>query len=186
LAVDRDLAAVTARVVADPRRWAAFECFGVHTLLMHIQGYHEDLTGALEADQLALAKYVARLTALLCLRTRALLADGMPEDSGDVFANLYAGVDPETVDRTLEAAGAVIRARTVAEAARAEAPLHRCIEDLVRDLGFQQTPPSIRTPAGLFPALKTTRQLLPVNKEANLPLVFPQSWVSQRQRPENR
>ena len=169
---------VTARVVAEPRRWAAFYCGGIYSVLVRIQASQEDLAGALQNGQLALAQQAARRIVLHCLRVRSLLADGLPEDDGDPFSDVFAGLDPDRVAAALAAAAGVVRSTTVEEATVAVRAVDAEVDDLVRDLGFTAPPQSIRTSAGLFPALRMTRDLLPLNKAAGLPLVFPEGWVS--------
>jgi hypothetical protein len=170
--------AVTPRVVTEPRRWAAFHTSGVYSLLMGIQAAQEDLVGVLERGHLEMARQTARKIALMCLELRSLLHDGLPDDDGDVFANPFAGVPDEEVASALEAAAGVVRAADVASARSGIEAVDELVAALVRDLGYAGVPPSIRTPAGLYPALRTTRQLLPVNKEAHLPLVFEASWLT--------
>ena len=166
------------RIVADPRRWAAFQCSGVYTLLMNIHSWQEDLMGALDADQLELAKFSARAAVLDCLQVHALSADGLMEDEGDSLANPFAGIPPERIASAMAAVHGVVAAETVTDARLGVPHIEEQIADVVSMLGFTQAPPSIRTPAGLFPALRITRELLPVNKAAHLPMIFPESWIS--------
>lgn len=169
--------AVTPRVVTEPRRWAAFHTSGVYSVLMGIQAAQEDLGGVLERGHLEMAKQTARKIALMCLEIRSLLQDGLPDDDGDPFANPFAGVSGEEISLALNAVAGVVRATDVELARSGVEAVDELVATLVRDLGYTNIPPSIRTPAGLYPALRTTRELLPVNKEAHLPLVFDASWL---------
>ena len=51
------------------------------------------------------------------------------------------------------------------------------VRDFERDLGFEQSPPSIRRPAGLFPALRMARELLPLNEASGFPIALPAGWI---------
>lgn len=158
--------------------WAAFHCYGSHGLLMYLQG-REDLVGALGADQMELARHAARDFAQITLGLLARRHEGDPEDEGDLMANPFAGVDAEDIATDIDGERAVIRAADVPVARAAVAAVDDVIADLVRDLGFTEAPPAIRTPAGPFTAPRMTRRMLSVNKAANLPLVFPDSWISE-------
>jgi hypothetical protein len=45
-------------------------------------------------------------------------------------------------------------------------------------LGFATPPASIRTPQGMFPALRAARDLFHVMDKAGLPGVLPKSWTA--------
>lgn len=185
MAVGDGAPAVKPRVVDEPRRWAAFHCFGVYNLLMFVQAAYEDMVGALETGHLELVRHSARDIALLCLRIGSLRRDGLPPGEYDPFGNPFydpfgnpfAGLDTEEIASTLRGANRVVEAADAAAMREALPEMEARIEELVRGLGFTVAPASIRTATGLFPALKLTREMLPVNKAAHLPLVFPRSWA---------
>ncbi|MFI7538312.1 hypothetical protein [Streptosporangium sp. NPDC049376] len=162
--------------VRDPRRWAAHECFGVFELLFEVHASYEDLLGTLDEGLLQVARFVARDTVVRALAVRSLLREGLPPDEHDVLADPYAGLDEEEIERGLSAARAVALAADVPAAREAAARVGDYVAELERDLGFTTPPASIRGPSGLFPALRLTRTLLPLNEASGLPTAFPAAW----------
>ncbi|MFF0577794.1 hypothetical protein [Streptosporangium saharense] len=163
--------------VRDPRRWAAHQCFGVFELLFEVHASYEDLLGTLDEGLLQVAKFVARDTVTRALAVRSLLREGFPPDEHDVLADPYAGLDAEEVERGLATARAVARATDIDAAREAAARVGEYVAELERDLGFTVPPASIRGPSGLFPALRLTRTLLPLNEASGLPTAFPAAWT---------
>ncbi|GLK13887.1 hypothetical protein GCM10017600_72980 [Streptosporangium carneum] len=163
--------------VRDPRRWAAFQCFGVFELLFEVHASYEDLIGTLDEGFLPVAKFVARDTVVRALAIRSLLREGFPPDEHDTLADPYAGLTEDEIERGLAAARAVARAADVPAAREAAEQVGRYVAELERDLGFTAPPASIRGPSGLFPALRLTRTLLPLNEATGLPTAFPAAWT---------
>nr|MDT0665743.1 hypothetical protein [Micromonospora sp. DSM 115978] len=60
------------RLVPEPRRWAAFRCFGIYGQIMDVQEKVEDLEGALDADQLPAVKFAGLAVVRYCLGLRSL------------------------------------------------------------------------------------------------------------------
>lgn len=172
---------MTARPVTDPRRWAAFHCFGVYGLLMDIHAFYEDLHGALQAGQLSVARYAARAVVVQTLAVRSLLSGGFPPDEDDPLADLFAGITEEDLTAALEVARAVVRAPDVATARVGAARLEEFLRRFERDLGYSDKAPSVRHPDGLFPALRLAREILTVNRAAGLPLALPAAWLPQQE-----
>lgn len=169
---------MTLRPVTDARRWAGFRCFGTYELFIGIHACHEDLIGALDAGQLPLVRYAARELIRECLQVRAFAAGGFPPDDHDPLADPYAGLPDAVVAEGLAVAAAIVRASDLA-AARAAAPaVDAYVRQLERDLDFTRPPRSIRQGGGLFPALRMTRDLIPMNRAAHLPLALPSTWRS--------
>jgi len=164
--------------VAEPRRWAAFHCFGAYSLLIEIHGSQEDMHGALAAGQLEVAAFAAREVVWACARVRALRIGGLPHDQGQVFGYPYTGLAEDDVAALTALAAGVAAAGDEQSAAQAA----RAVDDLVlavtEELGFAEPPPPVRHPSGLMPALRMARELLPVNREAHLPLALPGEWIS--------
>ncbi|MGF7235305.1 MAG: hypothetical protein ACQSGP_10160 [Frankia sp.] len=167
------------RKVADPRRWAAFRCFGIYGQIMEVQAFVEDLEGALDAGQLPVVKFAGLQVIRNCLSLRCVLAEGFPPDPGDAMANVFAGLPDAvnsagvTLSTRLAAAVDMAAARPVA------ADIFGYVREFERDLGFATKVPSVRRAEGLFPALRLAREILPVNRSAHLPLALPSEWVPQ-------
>jgi hypothetical protein len=169
---------VNIEVVADPRRWAAFHCYGGYSLLIDVHGSAEDMQGALAGGQLEVAAFAGREVVLACCRIEALLGTGLPPDRGNVFGDPFAGLAPDRVERACSLINAIAAAIDADEAAQAAAPIVAMVDEVTRALGFAEPPPPVRHPSGLMPALRMARELLPINKDAHLPLALPKEWVN--------
>ncbi|WP_163511854.1 hypothetical protein [Fodinicola acaciae] len=165
------------RTVTEPRRWAAFHCFGIYEVLLEVQASVEDLTGALDAGQLAVAKYAGRTIVLHTAGIRSLLAGGFPPDKPDPLADPFAGLSESETETALRLASDLAAAEDIASARIAADRIFDHVRELETSLGFDQKPGSVRRPEGLFPALRLARELLPVNRGAHLPLALPGTWL---------
>lgn len=166
------------RPVVEPRRWAAFHCYGIYGQLMDIQASVEDLQGALQAGQLRVARYAGLTVIRQCLRLRSLQAAGFPPDNSDATADLFAGLPESIVSSALALSTRLAQATEPAEAQAAAEAIEAHVREFEAELGFPDSLPSVRRPEGLFPALRLAREVLPINRSANLPLALPAEWVS--------
>ena len=166
------------RPIAEPRRWAAFHCYGIYGQLMDIQASVEDMQGAMQAGQLRVARYAGLTIIRHCLRLRAVRATGFPPDASDATAELFAGLDESTVSSALALSTRLAQATELAEAQAAADAIETHVREFEAELGFPDSLPSVRRPEGLFPALRLAREVLPINRAANLPLALPAEWVS--------
>lgn len=166
------------RPVTEPRRWAAFHCYGIYGQLMDIQASVEDMQGAVQAGQVRVARYAGLAIIRLCLRLRALQAAGFPPDTSDAMADLFAGLPESTVGSALALSSRLARATESADVSAAAEAIEAHVREFEADLGFADPLPSVRRPEGLFPALRLAREVLPINRSANLPLALPAEWVS--------
>lgn len=168
---------MTVNVVADARRWAGFRCFGVYGLLLDVHAFYEDMVGALDADQLPLARNAVRSLVRHCLHIRALVAGGFPPDEHDALADPFDGLPDDVVADGLTVARAMARASDLDAARTAAADVGAYVRRLEIDLDFAEPATSIRQSGGLFPALRLTRRLLPLNRAAGLPVALPGEWL---------
>ncbi len=165
------------REVPEPRRWAAFHCFGSYGQLMEVQAGVEDLEGALDAGQIPVAKYAGMAIVRKCLGLRSLLAAGVPPDSGDLLADEFAGLTDERLTEGLTLSARMARSDNLDTLRALAKEVFKYVHEFERDLGFATTPPSVRRPGGLFPALRLAREILPINQAAGLPLALPAEWL---------
>jgi hypothetical protein len=165
------------RTVTEPRRWAAFHCFGIYEILLEVQASVEDLVGALDAGQLSAAKYAGRTVILHAAGIQSLLAGGFPPDKPDVLADPFAGLAQPQVAAALELIGTLAKAPDIDSARVVADRIFGHVRELEVSVGFAQKPGSVRRPEGLFPALRLARELLPVNRGAHLPLALPGTWL---------
>jgi hypothetical protein len=168
---------VRIRTVAEPRRWAAFRCYGIYGQIMEVQAFVEDLEGALDAGQLPVAKFAGLSVIRYCLSLRCLLAEGPPPDVGDAMADLFAGLSEAETHEALTVARRLALAADLDEVRAAAGGVFAYVRDFERDLGFTDKPPSVRRAEGLFPALRLAREIIPINRAAHLPLALPSEWL---------
>lgn len=172
-------AAMTTRVVDDARRWAAFHVAGTYQLLMEIQATLEDVHGMVAQGQLRVAPYSARETLLCCMSVRAVAAGGeLWIDRQDPLYDPFAGLTEAECAALPRIVRAFCQATTEAAGWQAYEQLARYVTETERLLGFASSPASVRTPHGLFPALRTARKLLQLADAAHLPPVLPKAWTS--------
>jgi hypothetical protein len=144
---------------------------------MEIQASYEDFLGAVSAEQHSVAAHAARALVLRCLAVRSLRATGDVPDPEDALSDPFSGLPEDVVEAGLRVIGAV--ARAVEDSVNQVSDYLHAFE---QDLGFQESPPSVRRPEGLFPALRMARELLPLNEAAGLPLALPGAWLPESQR----
>jgi hypothetical protein len=174
---------MTCREVEDARRWAAFHCVGTYQLLMEIQACLEDVAGMLARGQPRVAAYSAREVLLLCMSVRAIAAGGeIWIDPHDPYHDPFDGLDDAECAVMPRILGEFCRADTEADPQAAARKAYERLAEYVagteRLLGFASSPASVRTPKGLFPALRAARELLGLADAAQLPPVLPKSWTS--------
>jgi hypothetical protein len=169
---------MTTRLVDDARRWAAFHTAGTFKVLMDVHATLEDARGALARGQLLVAAYNARETILACLSVRAIAAGGeLWADRLDPFHDPFAGVAVEEYAPALDIVRRFATAESAEDGRAAYDELAEYVRQTERLLGFASSPASIRTPYGLFPALRTARQLQQIIEAAHLPQILPTSWT---------
>jgi hypothetical protein len=172
---------MSTRTVDNPRRWAAFHSVGTYDLLMEIHASYEDFLGAIRDGRPGVAAHAARALVLRCLAVRALAATGGVPDPEDPLADPFSGLSDETVAKGLGVARHVIRSGKV-DAKDAIGTVTEYLREFESELGFSESPPSVRRPEGLFPALRLARELLPLNQAAGIPLALPSGWLPESER----
>jgi hypothetical protein len=163
--------------VLEPRRWAAFHCFGIMELLLDVHASHEDVLGALKGGQLAVARYATRDLVLRTIAVRALLGEGLPPDVTDALADPFTSLPAEETAEGLGLVRLMARSADVAAATEHLPAIERYVRRLEKDLGYPDQAPSVRRPEGLFPALRLARQILPINRAAQIPIAMPAAWL---------
>ncbi|MDG4807569.1 hypothetical protein O7634_12485 [Micromonospora sp. WMMD1120] len=163
--------------VLEPRRWAAFHCFGIMDLLLMVHASHEDVIGAVDSGQLAVARFATREVVLRTSAVRSLWTEGFPADPTDALADPFAGLDPQEIQDGLDLVRRMVRATDTAEAATHLPAIDAYVRRLESDLGYPDRAPSVRRPEGTFPALRMVRQILPINRAAHLPSAMPAAWL---------
>lgn len=176
---------MNARTVANPRRWAAFHSVGTYDLLMEIHAGYEDFLGSLRDGRPGVASHAVRLLVLRCLAVRSLAATGGVPDPDDPFADPFSGLSEEVVAKGLGVARHVARSGGTDQEDTIRT-VTAYLREFETELGFSESPPSVRRPEGLYPALRLARELLPLNQAAGVPLALPGGWLPEAERTGQR
>lgn len=162
----------------DLRRFVAFKALGAYRLLLDVHSSLEDLEGCVESGQFLTAALQARVTLMRSLSVRSLAVGGEFSAPYDGLAyDPFLGLDSAEVNDALVLAerGVSIAAEEAAEWA-VEVRAH--VDETERHLGFDEPLRSIRTPNGLYPALRIARNWLPAADALGLPPVLPAAWTT--------
>jgi hypothetical protein len=168
---------VSTSVINDARRWMGFHSIGTYQLLMDVHASVEDCVGAARDGRGGVAAYSARSVVLRCLGLRSLAAGGDVPDYDDPLTDPFAGLDEEAVGEGLRLIARCAAARTREELEEAAGEVVTYAREFERLLGFEEPPPSIRRPEGLYPALRLAREVLPLNEASGYPLALPSDWM---------
>ena len=170
---------MTSRVIDDARRWAAFHGVGTYQLLMEIHAALEDTRGMISQDQPQVAAHCARDAMLFCLAVRSLATRGeLWMEDQDPFYDPFSDCGEAEHATLSQILRGLTRGGDRAEVELAYQRLAEYVRQTERLLGFATPPASIRTPQGMFPALRAARDLFHVMDTAGLPQVLPKSWTA--------
>ncbi|GIH04904.1 hypothetical protein Rhe02_29710 [Rhizocola hellebori] len=166
-------------MIDDSRRWAAFHGVGTYQLLMEIHAAVEDTHGMILQGQPRVAAYCARDAVVCCLAVRSLATRGeLWMEDQDPFYDPFSDCGEAEHALLSQIVGGLTRAGDDAEVDLAYRGLVDFVGETERLLGFSASPASIRTPQGMFPALRVARDLFHVMETAGLPQVLPKSWTA--------
>lgn len=157
----------------DFRRAAAHLSQGMGRLLIFVQACLEDVVGAMEAGQQELAAHQTRAILTECLAIRGLRRGGDATWAADELAFDAFGFPCET---------AVAQATSIAEDGlhlRDDAWLGRLREFIAEteaELGLGEPLPVLRSPEGMYSALRMARPVFELVDRLNLPPILPAGW----------
>jgi hypothetical protein len=161
----------------DLRRFVAFKAFGAYRLLVDVHSTLEDVEGAVDAGQYLTAVMQARTTLVRSLSIRSLAVGGeflAPYDG--VAFDPFAGLDPSEVEEAFRLCAAGLDL-TGADAQEWVGRVRAHVAETERRLGYDTELRSIRTPDGLYPALRFAREWLPAVERLALPPLLPAAWT---------
>jgi hypothetical protein len=162
----------------DLRRRVAFRALGAARLLLDAHADLEDVEGALAADQLEVAAYAARQAIIRSLTIRGLETCGELDPASDQLGfDYFAGVPDGELTESLELAGRALDLDGEDDAARWLEAVRAHLRETERRLDYPEPLLSVRTPNGLFPALRLARGWVPILDELDLPQLLPKEWL---------
>lgn len=164
--------------IPDFRRHVAFKAYGLARITVGVQAAIDDAEGFVETGEYLSAVISVRRAILQCLSIMSLeVAGELMAGSGDVTFNPFEGLSPKLVQ---EALGLIYEGIRVSNSQEANAWLDKAkgfVAETENRLGFAEGIPIIRSPSGMFPALRLARELIPVVDDLGLPPFIPESWV---------
>lgn len=165
------------KYTSDLRRHVAFRAFGAYRLLLDVHSTLEDVEGAVEAGQILTAVVQARATIVRSLSIRSLAFGGdfvAPYD-GVTYDPFHGLSSDEVLNGTALCVSGI---GLVGDEARDWARrVREHVEETERLLGYPTALKSVRTPDGIYPALRVARQWLPLMEILRLPSLLPDAWT---------
>jgi hypothetical protein len=168
---------MTVRPIGDLRRHVAHVSNAAAALLIVAQEAYEDIEGGIRSGQWELVAAQTRHFVLVCLHARGLAVDGEPHFWDDTTAgDLFVGVPDADVEAALQLITDVrglpgtdpepflARVRAVQAAA----------EDSVQ---LAERLPELRSPTGMYSAVRLVRGWTPLVDELGLPSILPGEWT---------
>lgn len=166
-------------VSADLHRREALVSQAASRLLLWVQAAVEDVQGALEAGWPHYALHQARFVLMECLGIRGILRGGDIDWADDDVAAAPDATSTEGERRLVSAlldAGA-----TDWRDAAATGAWFGQIQDFVRDtevlIGLDEPLPVLRSPEGMFRAIRLVREESALIEQLGLPRVIPAEWA---------
>jgi hypothetical protein len=168
---------VSVRPVGDLRRHVAHVSNGAVALLIVAQEALEDVEGGIKSGQWELVAAQTRHLVLACLYGRALATGAEPHVWDDTAAgDPYAGLPDDEVEAALRLIEDVRRLPGTdpepwLDRVRA---LMAAVEDSIQ---LSERLPELRSPTGMFSAVRLVRGWQPVVSELGLPSILPGEWT---------
>jgi hypothetical protein len=168
---------VSVRPVGDLRRHVAHVSNGAVALLIVAQEALEDVEGGIKSEQWEMVAAQTRHLVLSCLHARGLAGGAEPHIWDDTAAgDPYVGLPDEEVEAALRLIDDVRRLPgTDPEPWLARVRgLMAGVEDSIQ---LSERLPELRSPTGMFSAVRLVRGWQPVVAELGLPSILPGEWT---------
>ncbi|MFC0039940.1 hypothetical protein [Actinomadura rayongensis] len=163
----------------DIRRRTAATTQTAARIMVTVQALLQDVDGAIDAGQWEVAGHAGRAVVLECCALRGTGRGGEPSwPVGGVAFDPFARLDPA---ERAEAADLLDRAGRLGDAAGAAAwrdRLAALVDGVTAGNGIAGDLPELRSPAGMFAALRLARDGFDVVAAMHLAPVFPESWTT--------
>lgn len=168
-------------VGTDYRRRVAFLTQGVGRHLVFVQMALKDIDGALADGQIAVAALQARLVISECMAIRDVIR------GGEIFWNHdsltfdpFGRADPrelESVTRLLQSTASVASEGDAEQIALWRSEILGFARETEQLLGYPDGLPILRSPEGMFSALRLAQGIFEMLDELELPSPLPIEWV---------
>lgn len=170
---------MTALPIADTRRRVAAVTQGLTRMLIFVQAAYQDVRGALHAGQRETFQLQVRSVIIDCLSSRNAARSGEVSWTNDsVTSDPFAG-DPEELGEALSLLRDAALVTTEAEGLVVVERLGRFVADTEAQLGFSEPLPELRSPNGMFGAIKLARGAFEAVDVLGLPSLLPAEWLGQ-------
>ncbi|MCU1496886.1 MAG: hypothetical protein JWM47_839 [Acidimicrobiales bacterium] len=167
-------------VVTDVRRRVAALTQGLTRMLIFVQSAAQDVGGALHAGQLETFRVQVRSVVIDCLAIRSALRSGEVLWTNDgVTGNPFAGCSSEEVESGLRLLRAAAEVEGPEEATAFLAAFDAFIAATELALGFDGPLPALRSPDGMFGAIRLARGAFEAVEHLHLPPLLPPEWLGE-------
>ena len=164
--------------LADARRWVAFRSVGGARYLLQVQSALEDLDGAVAAEQHEVAVLAARSAILDCLSIRSLACGGeLQQSDGAVSFDWLQDIPADEVTKGLGLIQEGLAATNRRAALRWATRVQAFATETERLMGYDEPLPVLRSPEGMYPAIRLARLWGGLAEEMRLPPLVPASWI---------
>jgi hypothetical protein len=162
----------------DIRRRTAFVTQAAARIIVTVQAFLQDAEGAAQEGQFEVAAIAGRSVVLECVAIQGIARGGeLTWPSGSVSFDAFAALDEHERERatSLMDRGARLTDKESARAWTAE--LAQFIRDVEIEAGFTEPLPVLRSPEGMFAAMRMARGAFEIVSAMDLAPVFPESWT---------
>jgi hypothetical protein len=164
-------------VVPDIRRRIAFVTQGVTRILVSLQALAQDIDGALADGQYLVAAVAGRAFFLEVLAIRSAATVGELQWAPEAVSfTPFAGATPHERQQVLDAMDEGLRVCDEESARRWRATVSDHLDLLIADLGLGEHLPILRSPEGMFQAIRLARGAFELVDRMALAPVLPASW----------
>jgi hypothetical protein len=162
----------------DSRRRAAFVTQAAARIMVTVQSFLQDAEGAAEAGQFEVAAIAGRSVVLECAAIRGIAKGGeLTWPYGTVSFDAFAALNTSEREQAMSLMDQGSRLSDKESALAWTAELAQLIRDVEIEAGFTEPLPVLRSPEGMFAAMRMARGAFDVVSELDLAPVFPESWT---------
>jgi hypothetical protein len=169
---------VSGAVYPDVRRHVAFVTQGLTRILVSLQALLQDVNGAVADGQYRVAAHAGRSFVVECLAVRGIARGGELLWAPEVVTyDPFAGATPQERRAAVDLLDRGGRLATPEEAERWRDELAAMLLDLQESLGLGRDLPELRSPEGMFAALRLARGAFELVDRFQLAPILPTSWT---------
>lgn len=162
----------------DIRRRTAFVTQATARIMVTVQALLQDVEGAVAAGQFEVAAIAGRSLVLECIAIRGIGKGGeLVWPAGGAAFDPFTALDEEERMRAISLMDRGAQLNDSESASVWTADLASLVQELQREAGLADPLPVLRSPEGMFAAMRMARGAFEVVSAMDLAPVFPESWT---------